>query len=68
MQASKIRGKRANLLLLVEGRSKGPLFRRVFRDKAKTIKAKARVNHPKMGGILRLLANQGRGHVSIATN
>ena len=66
MRESKIRGRRANLLLLVQGRSRGLLLCRVFRDKASTIRAKARVKHPKMGGILGLLATQGRGHVSIA--
>ena len=62
MQASKIRERRAKLLLLVQGRSRGLLHHRVFKDRAK-----ARVNHPTMGGISGLLANQGKGHVSIAT-
>ena len=57
MQASKIRESRANLLLLVQGRSRGLLLHKVFRDRAMVIRAKARVNHPKMGGISRLLAN-----------
>ena len=57
MQASKIRESRANLLLLVQGRSRGLLLHKVFRDRATVIRAKARVNHPKMGGISRLLAN-----------
>ena len=61
------RGRRANSLLLARGRSKGLLLRKGFRDRAATIRAKARVNHPKVGDILRLLASQGRGHVSIAT-
>ena len=64
---SKIRGRRTSLLLLVQGRSRGLLLRRVFRDKTMVIRAKARVNHPKMRDISRLLASQGRGHVSIAT-
>ena len=58
MRALKIRGKRANLLLLVQGRSRGILLHRVFRDKVATIrdkamaiKAMAKVNHPKMRGI-----------------
>ena len=33
-----------------------------------TIKAKAKVNHTKMGDTSRLLAIQGKGHVSIATS
>ena len=51
-----------------QGRSRGHLLCRGFRDKATAIKAKARVNHPNMGGISRLLASQGRGHVYIATS
>ena len=39
-----------------------------YRDKATTIRAKARVNHPKMRDTSRLLATRGRGHVSIATS
>ena len=57
MRTSKIRGRRANLLLLVQGRSRGLLLHKVFRDRATTIRAKARVNHSKMGGILELLAS-----------
>ena len=68
MWASKIRGRRANLLLVVKERSKGHLLRMGFKDKATVIRAKARVNHPKMGETSGLLASQGRGHVSIATN
>ena len=33
-----------------------------------TIRAKAKVNHPRMGDTSELLASQGRGRVSIATN
>ena len=39
-----------------------------FKDRATAIRAKAKVNHPKMGGISGLLASQGRGHVSFATS
>ena len=63
MRVLKIRGKRANLLLLVQGRSRGLILRRVFRDRAATIRAKARVNHPKMRDTSGLLASQGREHV-----
>ena len=68
MQVTKIRGRRSNLLLLVQGKSKGLLLCKVFRDRAATIRAKVKVNHPKMGGNSRLLASYGRGRVSIATN
>ena len=57
MRESKIRGRRANLLLLVQGRSRGLLLCRVFRDKAAAIRAKARVNDPKMGDTSGLLAS-----------
>ena len=67
MRVLKIRGRRANLLLARE-RSRGLLIRKAFRDKALATKAKAMINHPKMGDTLGLLASQGRGHVSIATN
>ena len=67
-RASKIRGRRANLLLLTQERSKGLLLRMGFRDGAVIIKAKAKVGHPKMGGILGLLCSHGRGHVFIATS
>ena len=44
-----------------------------FRDKATATRvtatrAKAKISHPKMGDTSRLLASQGRGHVSIATS
>ena len=68
MMTSKIRERRANLLLLAQGKSRGHLLHRGFRDKVAAIRAKARVNHPKIGDTLGLLASQGRGHVSIATN
>ena len=61
------RGRRANSLLLDRGRSKGIILHKGFRDRAATIRAKAGVNHPKVGDILRLLVSQGRGHVSVAT-
>ena len=68
MRALKIRGRRANLLFLAQGRSKGLLLLKDFRDRAAAIKAKTRVNHHKMGDTSGLLASQGRGHVSIATS
>ena len=64
----KIRGGRANLLLLTQGRNRGVLLRKDFKDKAAAIRAKARVDHPKMGDILGYLANQCREHVFIATS
>ena len=71
MWVLKIRGRRVNLLLLAhlflltQRRSIRLLLRKNFRDKAMTIRAKAKVNHPKMGG---LLASQGRGYVTIITS
>ena len=64
----KIRGMRANLILLAQGRSRGLLLRKGFRERVVAIRAKVKVNHPRVGETSRLLANQGRGHVSIATN
>ena len=57
MQVLKIRGRRANLLLLAQGRSRGLLLRRGFKDRAAAIKAKVRVNHPKIGDTSGLLAS-----------
>ena len=48
-----------------QGRSGGLLLRKGFRDRARTTRANARVNHPKMEDTSRLLASQGRGHVSL---
>ena len=62
----KIRGRRAILFLLAQGISRGLLLRKGFRDRVVAIKAKAKVNNPKMGDTLGPLASQGRGHVSIA--
>ena len=64
----KIRGRRANLLLLAQGRSRGLLLRKGFRDRVATIRTKAKVNHLKIGDTSGLLASQGRGHVSIANS
>ena len=68
MRALKIRGRRTNLLLLTRERSRGHLLRVGFRDKAASTKAKAKISQHKMGDTLGLLANHGRGHVSIATS
>ena len=68
MRASKIRGRRANLLFLAQGRSQGYLLHRGFRDRATTIRVKAKVSHPKIGDISRLLACSGRERVSIPTS
>ena len=68
MQVLKIRGGRANLLLLVQERNIGVLPRKGFKDKAAAIRAKARVNHFKVRDISGHLANKCREHVSIATS
>ena len=68
MRVLRIRGKRVNLLLLAQGRSRGLLLRKVFRDRAVAIRAKARISHPKMGDTSGLLTSQGREHVSNATS
>ena len=38
-----------------------------FKDKATTLRAKARISHPKMGGTSGILARQSRGCVSSVT-
>ena len=68
MRVLVIRGRRVNYLLLARERSKGLLIHEGFEDKAAAIRAKAKINHPKMGDTTRLIANEGRGHVSIATS
>ena len=62
MRVLKIREGIANLLLTQE-RNRRVLLRKGFRDRAK-----ARVDHPKVGDILRHLASQCREHVYIATS
>ena len=64
----KIRGGSANLLLLAQERNRGVLLHKGFWDKATTIIAKAKVDHPKVGDILGHLASQCREHVSIVTS
>ena len=68
MQVLRIRGRRANLFLIAKGRSRGLLLRKGFRDRVVTIRANAMVNRPKMRDTSGLLASQGKGKVSIATN
>ena len=68
MWVLKIRGGRASLFLLVQGRNRGVLLCTGFRDRVATIRGKARVDHPKVGDILERLASQCREHVSIATS
>ena len=63
MQVLRIRRKITDLLLLARGRIRGLLLRSGFRDKAATIRAKAKVDHPIVGDTLGLRARQGRGHV-----
>ena len=48
---------RANLLLLVQERNRGVLLLKGFRDRVAAIKAKARVDHPKVGDISGHLAS-----------
>ena len=50
------------------GKKRRTSTRKGFRDKVAANRAKARVNHPRVGETLRILASQGRGHVSIATS
>ena len=57
MRVLKIRGGRVNLLLLAQGRSRRLLLYEGCRDKAAAIRAKVRVNHPKMGDTSGFLAN-----------
>ena len=59
MRLLKIRGGKANLFLLAREISRGLPLYKGFRE---------RVNHPKVGDILRRLASQCREHVSIATS
>ena len=68
MWVLKIRGGRANIFLLAQGRNRGVLLRRGFRDRVVAIRAKARVDHPKVGDISERLASQYREHVSIASS
>ena len=51
MWVLKIRGGRANILLLDQERNKGVILHKGFRDSAVTIKAKDKVDHPKVGDI-----------------
>ena len=67
MRVLVIRERRVNSLLLAWERSIGLLLHEGFKDRAAATKAKARINHPKMGDTSRLLASQGRERVSNAT-
>ena len=66
MRVLRIRARRANLLLLAQGISKGLLLHISFRDRAATIRAKAKGDHHRVGDTSGLQARQGREHVSIA--
>ena len=68
MRVLVIRGRRTQCLLLAWERSRGLLLCVGFRDRAATLRAKARISHPKMGGTSGLLASQGRECVSSATS
>ena len=62
MRVLRIRGRRANLLLLAQGKSRGLLLRSDFKGKVAAIRAKAKVSHLRVGNTLGLQARQGRGH------
>ena len=68
MRVLKIRGGRINLLLLAWGRNRGVLLHKGFKDRVAAIRAKARVDHSKVGDILGHLVSQCKEHVSIATS
>ena len=68
MWVLKIRGGRANLLLLAQERNIGVLLRKGFKDRATAIRAKAKVDHPNVGDISMHLASKCKEHVSIATS
>ena len=63
-----LRGRRVNSRPLAWERSRGLLLHKGFRDRAATTRAKAKINHPKMGDTLELLASQGKECVSSATS
>ena len=50
----RIRGMRANLILLAQGRSRGLLLCSGFKEKTVAIRSKAKVNHPRVGDTSRL--------------
>ena len=68
MRVLAIREKRTSHLPLARERSRGLLLIKGFIDRAVATRAKARINHPKMGGTSGLLASQGRECVSSATS
>ena len=68
MRVLRIRGRRANLLLLAQGKSRGLLLHSGFKGKVAAIKAKAKVNHPRVGNTLGLQARQGRGYPSSSSS
>ena len=68
MRVLRIRGRRANFLLLAQGRSRGLLLRSGFWDRAAAIRAKVKVDYPRVGDTSGLYARKGKGHVSITIN
>ena len=68
MLVLRIRGGRVNHLFLAQERSKGFPLLESFRVRTATIRAKAKVNHSKMGDTSGLLASLGRGPVTIVTS
>ena len=65
MRVLRIRGRRANLLFLAKGGSRGLLLRSGFKDRATASKAKARADHLQVADLSGLTASQGKGHASI---
>ena len=49
---------RAKLLFLAQGRSRGLLLHNGFKDKAAAIRAKAKVDHPRVGDTSGLQADK----------
>ena len=67
MQVLVERGRKTSFLLDQEI-SRGLMLHEGFKDKAATLRAKARIIHPKMGGTSGLLAHQSRGCASSVTS
>ena len=62
-----LRERRVNLLLSPK-RTRRLLFRMNFKDRVVATRAKDKVNYSRVGDTSRLLANQGREHLSIVTS
>ena len=66
MRVLKIKGRRANLLLLAQERSRRLLLCKDIKDRATTTKAKARVDHLQVVDLSRLTTSLGREYVTTA--